>query len=280
MLVSLLLLVPFALFLARGKQTRDPSFVDRAILSVVSPMQRFVTWSIDGVHDGWTSYVALRGVKAENDSLKAQNDELKLRVQSLNETELENQRLRGLLAFSEQSVGHEVTARVIAVNPVAFPLSVRINAGSDQGVQQGAAVITSDGVVGQVIRVTARSADVMLMKDPDSRIAVRVQRSRARATAAGAGGDSETLSLENLLRTEDVQDGDVIVTSGTDGVFPAGLVVGKATGIQRKTSGNFQSGEIVPAVDITRLEEVLVLAPVEWSATAAATDGGVGEAAP
>jgi rod shape-determining protein MreC len=123
-------------------------------------------------------------------------------------------------------------------------------------------VVTAGGVVGQVIRVTGGYADVMTVKDATSRTAVRVQRSRARATASGAGGDRNLL-LENLLRTEDVQEGDLIVTAGTDGVFPPGLPVGKATAVDRRASGMFQSAEVVPAVDMTRVEEVLVLPPVE-----------------
>jgi len=154
---------------------------------------------------------------------------------------------------------------VIAINPVSHPFSLRIDRGSDQGVRPGMAVITADGVVGQVIRVTGGYADVMTVKDPNSRTSVRVQRSRARATAAGIGGDKNLL-LENLLRTEEVQDGDLIVTAGTDGVFPPGLSVGRATGVARKTIGMFQTAEVVPAVDMTRVEEVLVLPQVDGGA--------------
>jgi rod shape-determining protein MreC len=86
---------------------------------------------------------------------------------------------------------------------------------------------------------------------------VRVQRSRARGTAAGAG--KGPLRLENMLRTEDVQAGDLIITSGTDGVYPPGLVVGKVTRLEKTEHGMFLGGDVVPAVDTTRLEEVLVM---------------------
>jgi rod shape-determining protein MreC len=86
---------------------------------------------------------------------------------------------------------------------------------------------------------------------------VRVQRSRARGTAAGTG--KGPLRLENMLRTEDVQVDDVIITSGTDGVYPPGLVVGRVRRLEKKEHGMFLVGDIEPAVDTTRLEEVLVV---------------------
>jgi rod shape-determining protein MreC len=258
LVVSALLLYPFGTFLARGRGARDPNFVDRALIAISAPLQRAIGWSIDCVGNGWKSYVDLRGVKQDNDRLRHENAELRSRVQALSEAQLENERLRALLGYAQQAIGQEVPARVIAINPVSHPFSLRIDRGSDHGVHPGMAVVTADGVVGQVIRVTGGYADVMTVKDANSRTSVRVQRSRARATAAGGGGH-KNLQLENLLRTEEVQDGDLIVTAGTDGVFPPGLPVGKATGVARKTIGMFQTAEVIPAVDMTRVEEVLVL---------------------
>jgi rod shape-determining protein MreC len=88
-------------------------------------------------------------------------------------------------------------------------------------------------------------------------VGVRVQRSRARGTAAGSGRGP--LKLENMLRTEDVENGDLIITAGTDGVYPPGLVVGRVANLEKKEHGMFQRADILPAVDVTRLEEVLVV---------------------
>lgn len=265
LVVSALLLYPFAMFLARGRGTREPNFVDRAVIAISAAVQRAAVWTIDGAGSAWNSYVNLRGVKEQNDRLRAENAHLRARVQLLSETELENERLRRLLGYAAHATGQEVTARVIAINPVPHPFSLRIDRGTDHGVRPGTGVITADGVVGQVIRVTGGYADVMTVKDPNSRTSVRVQRSRARATAAGVGGD-KNLVLENLLRTEDVKDGDLIVTAGTDGVFPPGLPVGSAYAVARKTIGMFQTAEVVPAVDMTKVEEVLVLPTPDLSA--------------
>src|SRR5260370_19267386 len=84
------------------------------------------------------------------------------------------------------------------------------------------------------------------------------RRARAGAPARGGGGN-QRVRLEKALGTEDLEEGDLIITSGTDGVYPPGLVVGRITTIQRKSYGMFQAAEIIPAVDIARIEEVLVV---------------------
>lgn len=277
LLVGALLLYPFATFLARGQSSREPNMIDRAVLAVASPLQRAFGWTLNLGTGAWARYVDLRGVEEVNQHLRAQNLELTARLNELQEAELENARLRSLVGFAQAREGEEIAARIIGVNPVSTLLSVRLDRGSDHGVQRGASVVTAEGVVGRVVRVTGAYADVVLVTDPNARTAVRVQRSRARAVAAGMGGD-RPLQLENLLRTEDVEVGDTLITSGTDGVFPPGLVVGRAVELQRRATGMFQSAEVVPAVDMTRLEEVLVLPAVEWrrpAPSASAVEGGV-----
>ena len=257
LLVSGLLLYPLVAFLVTGRRGRDPNFIDRAVIAITAPVQQALNWAIDGVVGGVRGYADLRGVRQENDALRLENMQLRAAVQALGEARAENERLRQLLSYTEKVPGAEIPARVVGVNPVAKLLSVRISSGENQGVSQGMSVVTPDGIVGQVIRTTGGYADVALVTDPQSRVGIRVQRSRARGTAAGAGRGP--LKLENMLRTEDVEDGDLIITSGTDGVYPPGLVVGRVANLEKKEHGMFQGADILPAVDITRLEEVLVV---------------------
>lgn len=255
--VSVLLLYPLLSFLLTGRRGREPNFLDRALIGMTSPLQSGLNRVIDGGVGVVNHYVDLRGVRQENDALRLENMQLRAAVQALGEARSENERLKQLLAWTEKTPEPEIPARVVGVNPVAKLLSVRISSGERQGVFQGMSVVTPDGIVGQVIRTTGGYADVALVTDPQSRVGVRVQRSRARGTAAGAG--SGPLKLENMLRTEDVEDGDLIITSGTDGVYPPGLVVGRVANLQKKEHGMFQAADIVPAVDTTKLEEVLVV---------------------
>jgi rod shape-determining protein MreC len=99
---------------------------------------------------------------------------------------------------------------------------------------------------------------VLVVTDLNSSIGVRVERTRARANVRGTG-KPDLCRLDYALRSEDIIEGDPLVTSGTDGVFPRGLAVGRVTRLERKQHGLFQDAKVVPAVDVTRVEEVLVL---------------------
>jgi rod shape-determining protein MreC len=258
LVVSALLIYPFGAFLTQGGRGREANVLDRALLGLMSPLQRGMTWLVAGVTGAVDGYVALRGVREENVALREETAQLRVQLNTFAELKAENERLRRALAYSEHQQGSELIARVVGFNPVAAPHSVRIDRGEGDGVQVGMAVVTADGVVGQVIRTTGSGADVALLTDPQSRAGVRVQRSRARATVAGAGA-SRPLRLDNALRTDDITERDTLVTSGADGIFPAGLVVGTVTNLSRTDHGVFQVADIQPAVDMSKLEEVFVI---------------------
>ncbi|WP_434381284.1 rod shape-determining protein MreC [Melittangium boletus] len=272
LIVGALLLYPFGSFLTTGRRGREPNVLDRAVIGLTAPLQRGLVGLIDGVKAMVFGYLDLREVRQENEQLRAENLQLRASVQALGEARVENDRLRGLLGYSESSPGPDIAARVIGVNPVSKLLSVRINRGESDGVFRGMSVVTPDGIVGQVVRTTGGWADVALVTDAQSRVGVRVQRSRSRGTAAGAG--KGPLQLENMLRTEDIQEGDLIITSGTDGVYPPGLVVGTVTHLEKTEHGMFLGGDIVPAVDTTRLEEVLVRGNAFGSMAQSQQEGG------
>lgn len=257
--VGVLLIYPLGRFLASGRKERDPNFIDRTVLALSTPVQSALTWAIDGGADTWRSYAWLRGLRDQNEQLSAENGKLREQLNGLVETRAENERLRKLLTFAENTVGREIPARVIGVGPVSNALTLRINRGEDDGVMKGMPVVTADGVVGQVIRATGSSADVLLITDSNSFMGVRNQRSRARAVAKGRGDREVTIDFQYALRTDDLEEGDAIVTSGTDGIFPPGLMVGRLTAIQRKSSGPLAYAQVIPSVDVHRIEEVFVL---------------------
>jgi rod shape-determining protein MreC len=154
-----------------------------------------------------------------------------------------------------------------------------LDRGADAGLAPMMPVVVADGVVGRVHSVTAGTADVLVVTDLNSSIAVRVERTRARANVRGTG-KLDLCRLDYALRAEDIIEGDPLVTSGTDGVFPRGLAVGKVTRLatERKQHGLFQDAKVVPAVDVTRVEEVLVL--TSWERTADAAPAAYAPAKP
>jgi rod shape-determining protein MreC len=266
-LVAVLLLVPLGIFFAHAKRPSERTRFDRAVVWIATPLEKAVGWGVGGVLRGWYGYVALRGSHEQAQALSVKVVALELERQRLRGVEGEAERLRKLLGFAEQGAPrHYVGGRVIGIRlgTVGRQL-LTIDRGSADGIAPMMPVVVAEGVVGRVHAVAGRSADVLVLTDLNSSIAVRVDRTRARANVRGTG-KPDLCRLDYALRTEDVIEGDPVVTSGTDGVFPRGLPVGKVTQLDRHGHGLFQDAKVVPAVDVTRLEEVLVVTSWEQPA--------------
>lgn len=255
-LVVALLLLPLGTWLANAQRGRDLSAFEKFCLAATSPVRDAAARLMGGMFELWHDYVDLRRVREENKILREAVAELQQRLNERVEAEKENERLRALLEFSRSASGRIVAAEIVGVSP-SHRRAILVAKGERDGVRKGMPVFTAEGVVGKVIATYANTSEVQLVIDPGSAVAARVQRSRARLTVRGTGED-EHMRLAHIHRTADVLEGDVIVTSGTDGVFPKGLVVGRVGRIERKPYGMELEGEVIPAVDIAGLEEVLI----------------------
>jgi rod shape-determining protein MreC len=259
-LVAVLLLVPLGVFFAHAKQPTERSRLDRAIVWLATPLERAVGWTVRGAVGVWSGYVGLRGAHERAAALERRTRELEVERQRLLAESAEAERLRKLLSFVETTTQRAyLGARVIGVRLGTSGLQLlTVDRGSDDGVAKGMPVVVAEGVVGRVVAAAGPSADVLVLTDRNSSVAVRVDRTRARANVRGLG-KPDAAKLEYALRTEDMIEGDALVTSGTDGVFPRGIPVGKVTQLERTQHGLFQEARVIPAVDLTRLEEVLVM---------------------
>jgi rod shape-determining protein MreC len=258
--VVLLAVVPLGVFFAHARHPSDRTALDRFVLTATSPVEKAVDWTVSGVLGAWNHYVWLRGMGARAEQLSHRVNELQAENTALAQLAAENQRLERLLGFARSHPEHRaVGARVIGtrMDPKGLQL-VTIDRGSDDGVRRMMPVVTAEGVVGRVHTLAAGSADVLLLSDRNSSIAVRVERSRARANVRGQGAPGPC-RLEYALRSDDLLEGDHLITSGTDGVFPRGLPVGQVTRVKRGGHGLYQAAEVVPAVDVNRVEEVVVI---------------------
>ena len=264
-LVVVLLLVPLGVFFARSKKPTERSVVDRAVVWLTAPIEKAVAWSVTGVLRGWSGYVALRGAEARAVELSREVNLLRIERQQLLQERTEVERLHKLLAFSQASPQRAyVGARVIGVQLAPSGLQfLIIDRGEEDGVARDRPVVTADGVVGRVHTATAHTAEVLVVTDRNSSIAVRVDRTRARANVRGLGKPG-ACKLDFALRSDDVVEGDLLITSGTDAVFPRGVPVGKVGPLKKVGNGLFLEAAVVPAVDVTRLEEVLVV--TSWEA--------------
>ncbi len=256
--VIALLAVPFVLFFVRAKKGRDLNALDRAVIFIIAPAEKVITLAVFGVVDAWQAYGALWGVREENLKLRRDNLKANQLQQQAAELKLENDRLRRLLDFvDKQPPARLLIARIVAVGASPHSHTLRIARGTDDGVVKGAPVIAPEGVVGIVSQLTGSYADVQLILSPLSAIPAIAQRTRSRSTVKGTG-DIARCKLTYALRADDLQEGDVLVTAGGPG-FPQGLRIGRAVNVVKKSHGLFLEADVVPAVDFSRLDEVLVV---------------------
>jgi rod shape-determining protein MreC len=257
--VIALLAVPFLLFFAKAKKGIELNRVDRAVIALLAPIERTITGTVFAVSDVFRGYIALRGVREENLRLRREGLRARSVEQQIVELRLENDRLRHLLDYTDkQAPTRLLVARVIAVGVSPHSHTLRIARGLEDGVVKGAAVISPDGIVGTVAQLTGGYADVQLIVSPLSAVAATSQRTRSRITVKGTG-DMTRARLEYVPRTDDLQEGDVLITAGGSGFFPQGLHIGRVTNVGKKPVGLFLTAEVAPAVDFSRLDEVEVV---------------------
>jgi rod shape-determining protein MreC len=232
--------------------------IERLILSLTSPLQRTVAAATSSANSFVHDYLDLVNVKQENRRLLEQLKLMNAREIANREALLANDRLTKLLGLRDSLQLPSITASVIGEDGYPWFKSIIINRGEADGIREGFPVVAAAGVVGQVTKISARSARVLLFTDNASAIAGMVQRTRARGVIKGKGGTR--CSLEFTMREDDVKVGDQVVTSGIGRIFPKGLSIGEVTMVKKGEYGIFQSIELRPSVDLSRLEEVLVLA--------------------
>ena len=248
---------------ARGQLKNEP--VGALLMWVLRPLQIVAQGTANGFIAIQENYLTMSGFKAENERLRKRIQSLEVERQRLLEAEATHRKLQTLLDFRAQLPGKPVTASIIANSASSWFQGCILDKGSADGVAKDMAVVTPLGIVGKVVSVTARSAKVILLTDANSGIDVLVQRTRSRGIVSGSL-DSGTV-LKYMKRSEDVQVGDRLISSGLDGVFPKGLLAGTVIKVSKQSLGLFQSVEVLPAVQSALVEEVLVV-------------GGSAEAAP
>lgn len=254
-----LLVLPLVTYASHAEHGFVPGPLRSAVVFVTAPFQHAIVWTVSSAQDAWYGYVDLRRVRAENGALRAELLRLRAGEARLGEVEAENTRLRRLAAYVEAEPElRMIAAPVLAYGPDPKFKGLRIGRGAADGLVAGQPVVTADGVVGRLLAVYESSADVQLIIDPQSTVAAQSQRSRARASARGLGGEGR-LRLDYIVKSDDLEDGDILVTAPSGGLFPKGLKLGRATGVAQAGNGLFKRSELVPAVDFGRLEEVLVV---------------------
>lgn len=256
--------VSFCLFVAAlfltAYSSRYPAVArvgNSLILELTSPIARVMNAIEDGAASVWNRYLYLISTAKENEQLSRRVQELETKLGMLREFETENARLRAALSFSTEREIHGTVASVIGADASGWIRGLLIDRGAAHGLRAGMAVVHPRGVVGQITSVGSNSARVLLVNDHSSGVDALIQGSRVRGVLEGAG--EKVCELKFVTKDTPVRVGDVVVTSGMDQVFPKGLVVGTVSQVSAQTGTLFQTIEVRPAVEFSRVEEVLVV---------------------
>jgi rod shape-determining protein MreC len=262
-LAGMLIVLP-ALVLRASLSRGTPSAVDEALLRITAPLQAGVSWVVEGLGGMWSRYVALVDVESENRELRDDNERLRNELAAMTRRAFDVEALEDLAVVKKRTPADTLGARVIGapLSPQFRVLRLRIDRGNHD-VQPGMPVIVGTGPVGRIDKVYGDYADVVLISDPSSKIEVVIPRTGGRGLLIGIGKpDSYACKIEwlerNLKPEGKVAVGDEVVTSGLGASFPPGLVVGKVSRINGD-DGMFQSVEVEPTVDVSRVRAVMVL---------------------
>jgi rod shape-determining protein MreC len=213
---------------------------------------------LSGVSNVWGNYIALRGVRAENDALRRRVADLEVALQQEHALAARSQQLQQLMDLKSQATVPTLAAEIIAGNPDPVMRTVTIDRGSADGVQADMAVIAPGGVVGRVIGPVARHASrVQLIIDRSAAAGALIERTRAGGMVVGAEANPP-LRMELVSNLADVKPGDNVVASGVDGIFPKGYLIGRVEHADR-SGGLYWRINVRPGVDFSSLEEVLVV---------------------
>lgn len=257
-LTSGFLLFVALLMVSRGARAGDRSdLLGRVAFEVMRPFQGAAAAGIETVNEFWRRYVALMGMREENDRLRRRLEELERQAVRLTETEQTNRRLNELLGFRSQFDAPTYAAQIIGRDALPWFGTVTIGKGEVDGVNKGMAVVSPFGVVGRVIATSAHAARVLLITDHSSGVDALVQRTRARGIVEGSL-DGHCV-MKYVKREEDIDIGDRVVTSGLDGIFPKGVLVGEVIHVTRGQRGLLQAAEIRPAAPLDSIEDVVVV---------------------
>jgi len=219
-------------------------------------VQRGTYAIVHGARETWDGYVALRGVRAENQALKQQIRDLQVRSQRERALAGESEGLRRLLDLRDRSRLATRAVEVIGTSATADFRTITIDRGSDDGIRDDQAVVSAAGAVGRVVMASRRVSKVQLLVDRNAAAAVMSERTRAQGIAVGTG--EALLRLDYLSSSADVKAGDLLVTSGIDGIYPAGFTVGRVETVE-KVGGTYKTVRVRPAVDFSGLDQLLVV---------------------
>ncbi|MDB5776606.1 MAG: rod shape-determining protein MreC [Herbaspirillum sp.] len=232
--------------------------VRKGVGTALYPLQMLALMPRDGIERGADYFTSLNSVEQENRALKQRQAQNAQVLQQGGQLAAENNQLRKLLGMRETLPVKSIVGEILYDARDPFTRKVILNRGSRHDVALGQPVIDDLGIVGQITRVFPFTSEVTLLTDKDQAIPVQVLRNGLRSIAYGRG-QAGVLDLRFMAANADVQKGDMLVTSGIDGIYPAGLAVASVAGVETKSSDAFAHIVCTPVAGVDRHKQLLIL---------------------
>lgn len=263
-LFALALVVQALVLSAQVTTERGETAFRGFVVMVLSPFVQGAESVVGGARGAWNRYVGLRGAYEENQRLREKVARLEQALWLERDLVASYRRLSGVLELAERLPYDPIVAEVIGVDASVWFKTITVNQGSERGVRLNAPVVAAEGLVGRVISVGPSVSQIQLLTDRDCSVGALLSRTRIRGNVAGSGEQASRsgLVLSYVSNLEDVVEGDPIVTSGLDGIYPKGIAVGRVESV-RNGPRLFKLITVEPAANLERLEEVFILPPVE-----------------
>lgn len=242
---------------AMARRADERGLLPGILIELAVPVQKALSLPAELARTGWGRYVALLDVRSDNERLRARIAELQEENLQYREALVESGRLQRIAEMRTDFEAPMRPAQVVGQDVSPWFRSVLVDRGAGDGVRSGMPVVTEAGVVGLVTATSPHAGRAMLLLDAQSAVDALVQRSRARGIVRGDGTDR--LSFEFFVRGDDVQVGDIVITSGFGGVYPKGLRIGEVVEVEPPGERLLQRAVLRPAVDFGRLEQIFVM---------------------
>ncbi len=259
--IALFIAINFTVITMSSKEALSVRGAERFFITITSPFQKAVTHIIHSTSNVWSTYFLCVLALEENVDLKRQLSNAINIKNRYEELELENARLRKFVNFTGSVPDNYVAAQIIARDPSPWFKTIMIDKGIADGLTKGNPVLVSEGIVGQIIKVSSNSSRVLLITDRNSAVDSLIQNTRVRGIVKGS--NENNCLFVYTLRKDEVKTGEMIISSGLDQVFPKGLKIGKILEVTKVHSQLFQDITIETSVDFDKIEEVLVLKNIQ-----------------
>lgn len=256
-ILAVLFMLSTTLLGSNLKKGQPVSLAESAALTLLSPFQEAVEWTVTSVYRLWDRYVYLVDLKDDNSRSRKLSDKLAFENLLLVERLKAYQRLDSLLEFPSLDETPFEAARVIGRDPTDRAKILILNKGAKHGIAPNMPVVTHRGVVGRIVSCGWSSSKALLITDIRSAVDGIVQETRESLVVVGA--NSPTLDVKYLSFNANAKNGDIVISSGLGGIFPKGLLIGALEKVTPVSGSLFLLAQLRPAEDFGRLEEAIIL---------------------